>query len=122
MDLPPVSRTLHAPHYHHRRTQKRVEIAKKKARSELSKCGWEVAGYALQHIEHEPLPPDNIERVDASRMTVEEFVERYERVGKPVILTGLMDQWLAWEKWTLQVCWSYWVSLAGMPTGHGENG
>jgi len=47
--------------------------------------------------------PDTIERVDASKMTCQEFAERYEKLNKPVILLGLMDEWKANERWNLQV-------------------
>ena len=46
---------------------------------------------------------DNIERVDASTLSYEEFVERYEKPLKPVILTGLTNDWPATSKWTIPV-------------------
>lgn len=36
----------------------------------------------------------------AATLPVEEFVERYEKPGVPVILTGLTDDWPASKLWT----------------------
>ena len=45
----------------------------------------------------------NIERVDARTITVEQFRERYELPGKPVVLTGVVQEWPAFKdsKWTV---------------------
>ncbi|CAD5219650.1 unnamed protein product [Bursaphelenchus okinawaensis] len=89
--------------FYRRRTQKRVENVKKRARSELNSCGWSPHQYAnsglvnkLQQFTH-----DNIERVDGREITIEEFQERFEKRSVPVILTGIIDHWDANKKWTL---------------------
>ncbi|KAF4684193.1 hypothetical protein FOZ60_008137 [Perkinsus olseni] len=52
-----------------------------------------------------PLPAEisssksNIERVDVSDLSVEDFVRRFEKPGRPVILTGGMKGWSAMTKW-----------------------
>lgn len=46
---------------------------------------------------------DNVERVDGSNITLEEFRERYERTYTPVVITHVQDDWLAEQKWTLEV-------------------
>ncbi|KAI6214026.1 JmjC domain protein [Aphelenchoides besseyi] len=87
----------------HKRTRKRVAEAKRKARSELNDCGWEphqtaasnAVDLSLEHCR------DTITRISADEVTVEEFVERYEKPGIPVIISGLTDQWAAHEKWTI---------------------
>lgn len=43
---------------------------------------------------------DTLERVDASALTLEDFVQRYERPRRPVMLTGLCAGWRAAEEWT----------------------
>ena len=46
---------------------------------------------------------DSVERVDARTISLEDFVERYEKPFKPVVITHLQDDWLAQQKWTPEV-------------------
>ena len=46
---------------------------------------------------------DTMERVSATNLTTSEFVERYEKNNKPVIITDTQADWPAREKWTLPV-------------------
>jgi hypothetical protein len=48
--------------------------------------------------------PDNIERIDINQVTPEAFIENYEKLYKPVIITNSQNDWQAKEKWTLEVC------------------
>uniref|UniRef100_A0A914DN24 JmjC domain-containing protein n=1 Tax=Acrobeloides nanus TaxID=290746 RepID=A0A914DN24_9BILA len=87
--------------YFHKRSHKRIAVAKRKARSELKPDEWDCLGYSrLLNLNPEDCL-DNIERVDASTLSYEEFVERYEKPLKPVILTGLTNDWPATSKWTI---------------------
>lgn len=43
---------------------------------------------------------ENIDRV--SGLSVEDFIENYEKVNKPVIITDKMDDWPAMEKWQVE--------------------
>lgn len=43
---------------------------------------------------------DNIDRVH--KISYEDFKEKYEKANKPVIMTGMMDDWPALEGWTRQ--------------------
>ena len=46
---------------------------------------------------------DNVERVDARTISREEFIENYEKLFKPVVLTHAQDSWMAKYKWTVDV-------------------
>ncbi|CAI5449337.1 unnamed protein product [Caenorhabditis angaria] len=82
------------------RTFRKVDEAKRKARAELTKFGWDTLGYS----EDFKLPPvkDTILRIDCEELTVDEFREKYERTRTPIIITGLTKNWQANEKWTLE--------------------
>ena len=46
---------------------------------------------------------DNIDRIVESEMPIEEFVEKYEKPYKPVIIQGVQKDWKAQHKWTIEV-------------------
>lgn len=39
---------------------------------------------------------DSIERVHVDKITVEEFIQKYEKGSMPVIITGVAEGWPAW--------------------------
>ncbi|KAF7635724.1 JmjC domain-containing protein, partial [Meloidogyne graminicola] len=91
--------------FYHKRTVKRIDVTKRKARSEIKKNEWYSEGYSLNSelfLSQMAIGPDTIERIDASKMTCQEFIEQYEKLNKPVILLGLMDNWKANERWNLK--------------------
>lgn len=63
-------------------------------------------GWAKKPEATEPTPLQYLKRcplVDASDMTPEEFARRFGEPNVPVLLAGLMDDWPATRKWTVQV-------------------
>ena len=65
--------------------------------------GWYKHGYSETIDLSKSAVKDNVERVDARTITIEEFQERYERSYTPVVVTHLQDDWQAEQKWTLDV-------------------
>jgi len=47
---------------------------------------------------------DNVERVSALQLTEAEFIDRFEQIYQPVVITDVQREWAAKEKWTLKVC------------------
>lgn len=45
---------------------------------------------------------DTIERVHVDSVTMAEFLERYERGSKPVIITGVAERWPAMSEWQIE--------------------
>ncbi|KAL8614245.1 Bifunctional arginine demethylase and lysyl-hydroxylase JMJD6-A [Nucella lapillus] len=85
------------------RVRKRIKEAKCKARPELSseKHGWYCNHYAETFDLSLGTVKDNVERVDATQLSLDEFVSRYERTYTPVVLTHGQRDWPANYKWTL---------------------
>ena len=85
------------------RCEKKIRAAKRATRSELSVTGgeWQKHGYAY---DAKVLSPDgigdDIERISAKEVSVEEFIERFERPCRPCLITDAMDGWTANTEWT----------------------
>lgn len=47
---------------------------------------------------------DNVDRIEESKVSTEEFIEKYEKPYKPVIIQGVQNGWKAQYKWTIEVC------------------
>lgn len=71
--------------------------------AELKEFGWDTL-HLLERFDCSlDKCADDLERVDGSTLTIEEFVEKYEKPRKPVILTNLQTGWQAGQKWNLEV-------------------
>lgn len=87
------------------RVEKKIRAAKRAARSELSvsKGEWRKHGYAESPLLVIPEGlEDGLPRVDAREVTFEEFADRFERPGRPCVITGLTDDWPATHRWKLE--------------------
>ncbi|CAF2498737.1 unnamed protein product [Rotaria sp. Silwood2] len=83
------------------RTLKRISNVRLKARSELQLDEWQQNNY---YYDRNVLTcnKDQLERVDARNITREDFIEKYERPAKPVIIQHFIDDWPALDKWTVE--------------------
>ncbi|KAK6110086.1 JmjC domain hydroxylase family protein [Brugia pahangi] len=104
------------------RLQPCILHAKHKARSELFEEDWSSTKYCETfETLSEKLTGDNIERVDASKITVEEFAENYELRHVPVVLTGLTTCWSATRKWSIPMLLKKYRKQR-FKCGEGDNG
>jgi hypothetical protein len=46
---------------------------------------------------------DTIERIHVDSIDVDEFIEKYEKTSKPVIIEGVVNSWPAKTEWTVKV-------------------
>lgn len=67
----------------------------------MDSIGWIANNYA-NTFDYEQRP-DNCERIDINRTSPKEFIEKYEMKYRPVVITGITDNWKTKEKWTLEV-------------------
>mmetsp|Transcript_25482 Transcript_25482/g.34045 ORF Transcript_25482/g.34045 Transcript_25482/m.34045 type:complete len:217 (+) Transcript_25482:481-1131(+) len=85
----------------------KMNYMKSKHRSHLLLRKWSADGYWCRQNEllkvNDPANfRDTIERVNVNDITVEEFIERYERGSKPCIITGVTETWTGNQEWQLK--------------------
>lgn len=91
-----------------------IEETKKKHRSgkkmvsnlkDLSVQGWRSTGYASQNVLQRLADScvDNVERIDYDKVDEEEFIERFEKTNRPVIISNFSSQWASSKKWSYKV-------------------
>ncbi|XP_012150133.1 bifunctional arginine demethylase and lysyl-hydroxylase PSR isoform X2 [Megachile rotundata] len=84
------------------RAKKRIKEVKRKARPELGdKTAWIQHGYS-KNFESFWNFTDNVDRIEESKVSTEEFIEKYEKPYKPVIIQGVQNGWKAQYKWTIE--------------------
>lgn len=64
---------------------------------------WRLHNHANKFDLNHKLVKDNVERIDVNQVSPELFVEKYEKLYKPVVIRGATDKWKANTKWTTTV-------------------
>ncbi|XP_053621506.1 bifunctional arginine demethylase and lysyl-hydroxylase PSR [Plodia interpunctella] len=83
------------------KAKKRIKEVKRKARPELvDKHQWTALGYA-GNFEEFLKCDDNVDRISENVVSPDEFIEKYEKIYKPVVITHVQTNWKANHKWTL---------------------
>ncbi|XP_022115711.2 bifunctional arginine demethylase and lysyl-hydroxylase PSR [Pieris rapae] len=84
------------------KAKKRIKEVKRKARPELvDKHQWTALKYA-SNFEEFLKCNDTVDRIDASITSPQLFIEKYEKIYKPVVITNVQTNWRANHKWTLE--------------------
>uniref|UniRef100_A0A5S6QZQ0 JmjC domain-containing protein n=1 Tax=Trichuris muris TaxID=70415 RepID=A0A5S6QZQ0_TRIMR len=83
------------------RTERRIRSVKRKVRPELRTRCWNVLRLCEQFDLRSPVY-DNVERIDGTSLTVEDFVRKYEKPRVPVVITKLIRHWPASHEWTVE--------------------
>lgn len=66
------------------------------------KGDWSALGY-IEQFDSFLAVNDNVERIHVKDFPPSEFIEKYEKLYKPVVICGIQDNWKAKHKWTCEV-------------------
>ncbi|KAM3967482.1 bifunctional arginine demethylase and lysyl-hydroxylase PSR-like [Aphomia sociella] len=92
---------MHSEHKISHKARKRIKEVKRKARPELAdKYQWTALKY-VGNFEEFLKCNDNVDRINENEVSPEEFIDKYEKVYKPVVITNVQTNWKANHKWTL---------------------
>nr|CAG4647077.1 EOG090X06UY [Megafenestra aurita] len=84
------------------RAKKRIREAKKKARPELnSSAAWVEQAY-YKDFKPYTLFCDGAERISVETTSPQDFIDKFEKPYKPVVILDAQNNWMANYKWTLQ--------------------
>lgn len=75
------------------------------------KAAWTQHGYVKKFDEFWKFK-DNIERIDESKVSKDEFILNFEQPYKPVIIRGVQSDWKAQYKWTIEVILYYFLHIS----------
>ena len=65
---------------------------------------WCKYGHAYEdRLCDEPTPVGHIAHEHVDDLTVEDFIEKYERPCIPVVISGIVDRWPAKHEWSIEV-------------------
>ena len=84
------------------KAKSRIRKAKESARPELKVDGWTKHNFHATFDLSFDCFTDNVPRISCNEISHEEFIEKYERPLKPVVITNFMDSWPAMRRWTLE--------------------
>jgi len=76
-----------------------LKIAGKGFRSDYLYARWWRSNVDLRQYAHET---GDIERVDASKLSLVDFIHKYDEPGKPVLIKGIVDKWPAMKNWSVE--------------------
>lgn len=86
-----------------------IADCKRRARTDLRRSEWAKYAYARDDsCLVAPKPHGTIAREHASRLSVEDFVTRYEQPNVPVVIDGCCDAWPARKTWSVQELYRRW--------------
>jgi hypothetical protein len=74
--------------------------------TELDPRNWTRLGYSRFNFWIDP-DRDNVPRISYDDVSEEEFIERFEAPGVPVVIEGITKQWPASTEWTPEVCFLF---------------
>jgi hypothetical protein len=71
-----------------------INYTKRKDRTYLKRAEWNKDGYCHTDATKQLFDcPDQIDRIHVDQLTTEDFIDKYERPAKPVILKGVTQAW-----------------------------
>ncbi|KAI8619050.1 hypothetical protein BC830DRAFT_1106010 [Chytriomyces sp. MP71] len=80
------------------RFERRIKRTKRAARSELDLNNWSRGNFARLNFAI-PDDLDTVPRIDVDRVSDAEFVDCFEREGRPVVIVGAEREWAAVKEW-----------------------
>lgn len=91
-----------------KKAEEDTERAKRKHRSDIKVSHWGRLGYyrdpwCSNMLNNPPVGQLQVSYADYKDTSVEDFVEKYEKLNIPVIIRGGTDDWDAKKYWTFQV-------------------
>jgi histone arginine demethylase JMJD6 len=76
--------------------------------SELTLPEWQKHGFAQKRKDLTDIEAarkrDTVTRINYDEVSKEEFIERFEKPGQPVVILGCTEGWKANAEWTLEAC------------------
>jgi len=85
------------------RARKKIKSAKRRARPELTtRAMWQNNDYANTFSLSTDKVEDGLERISVHEVSTQQFIDRFEAPGLPVVVEGAQEGWRAGARWTLQ--------------------